>query len=179
MLEALMSALLLFIPASTASDPSPTDQTQQGIYIGHQITINGTNVNYWYSVPYAQQPIDELRWKLPQALPISNGTKVAYTPRFCPQMSYPVAVNESCLTLNIYTPENANHLPVYVWIHGDSFTGGAGATYNASQFVSTSVIHSIPVVIVTINYRLSLFGFLADEALYEERSVERVRVVSV
>jgi carboxylesterase type B len=72
--------------------------------------------------------------------------------------------------LNVHSSENAHNLPVYVWIHGGSFTSGAGAEYEANPFVSTSTINSIPVVVVTINYRLGLLGFLADEALYEEKS---------
>ena len=161
----------LIMPVIIGNNTSPTAQTQQGVYVGRQITVNGTNVNYWYGIPYAQQPIDNLRWMPPQALAISNGTKDAYIPNTCPQRnSFEVPQTESCLTLNVYSPENASHLPVYVWIHGGSFTSGAGVQYNATPFVSTSVIHSVPVVVVTINYRLGLLGFLADEALYNERS---------
>lgn len=146
-------------------------QTQQGIYIGRQVTINGTNVSYWYGIPYAQQPIGNLRWVPPQALPMSNNTMNAYIPNACPQASNPgISVNESCLTLNVYAPSNASNLPVFVWIHGGSFTSGAGAQYNAAPFVSTSIIGFVPVVVVTINYRLGFFGFLADEELYNEGS---------
>jgi carboxylesterase type B len=59
---------------------------------------------------------------------------------------------------------------VYIWIRGGSFTSGAGFEYDAAPFVSTSIHNSVPVVVVTINYRLGLLGFLADQALYDERS---------
>ncbi|CAF1505786.1 unnamed protein product [Adineta steineri] len=120
-------------------------QTQQGIYIGRQITINGTNVNYWYGIPYAEQPIGNLRWMPPRILATSNGTKEAYIPNACLQeFDFGIQRTEACLTLNVYAPENATNLPVFVWRHGG--------------------------VTVTINYRQGLFGFLADEELYGERS---------
>jgi carboxylesterase type B len=169
--EILVLFVSLIIPVIIANNNSLRAQTKQGVYIDRQITISGTNVNHWYGIPYAQQPIDNLRWMPPQPLAVSNGTNVAYTPNACPQKSsYGVPTTEACLTLNVYTPENATNLPVYVWIHGGSFTSGAGILYNATPFVSTSIIHSAPVVVVTINYRLGLLGFLADQALYNERS---------
>lgn len=147
-------------------------QTQQGIYIGQQTVVNGVNINHWYGIPYAQQPIGDLRWKPPRALTASNTIHEAYFPNACPQgeSSLIIPLTESCLTLNVYAPKDATNLPVYVWIHGGSFTSGAGFEYDAAQLVSTSSIGSVPIVVVTINYRLGLLGFLADEALYEERS---------
>ncbi|CAF1328369.1 unnamed protein product, partial [Didymodactylos carnosus] len=173
MIEALAVVLLisLIIPVTKAANISPMAQTQQGVYIGSQITINGTNVNYWYGIPYAQQPIGNLRWMPPRALGISNSTREAYIPNSCLQeYDFGFLLTEACLTLNVYTPENANNLPVYVWIHGGAFSAGAAIQYDATPFVSTSIINSVPIVIVTINYRLGLFSFLADEALYGERS---------
>ncbi len=173
MVEALLLVLLvsLIIPDAIASNHSLIAQTQQGVYIGRQTTVNGTNVNYWYGIPYAQQPIGNLRWMPPQALATSNDTKDADIPNACPQRSaFGVLLTESCLTLNVYTPENASNLPVYVWIHGGSFTSGAGVQYDAAPFVSTSFVNAVPVVVVTINYRLGLLGFMADKALYDERS---------
>jgi carboxylesterase type B len=173
MVKALALVLLVssITPLVIANNNSMIAQTQQGIYIGGQTTVNDTNVNYWYGIPYAQQPIGNLRWMPPQALAASTGTNTALIPNACPQSTnYGVPLTESCLTLNVYAPENATNLPVYVWIHGGSFTGGAGILYSATEFVSTSIINSVPVVVVTINYRLGLLGFLADEALYDERS---------
>jgi carboxylesterase type B len=172
-LEALALALLmsLLIPVIIASNASPRAETQQGVYIGRQKKVDGTNINYWYGIPFAQQPIGKLRWMPPQALAISNGTNYAFVPHACPQKNSITALfTEACLSLNVYAPANARSLPVYVWIHGGSFTSGAGVEYDAAQFVSTGAEHSAPLVVVTINYRLGLLGFLADEALYDERS---------
>ena len=171
--EAFLSVLLfsLVSPVVAASNFDPQAHIQQGIYIGRQTTINDTNVNSWYGIPYAQQPIGNLRWKPPQPLTTSGSTNEADTPTACPQRgSHGFLMTESCLTLNIHAPENASNLPVYVWIHGGSFTGGAGAEYNAIPFVTTSIIHSVPVVVVTINYRLGLLGFMADQGLFDEKS---------
>ncbi|CAF3396204.1 unnamed protein product [Rotaria socialis] len=154
-----------------ASYISPIAETQQGAYIGRQVIVNGTSVNYWYGIPYAQQPTGDLRWKPPRALGLANDTSEAYISNACPQKdSLGVLHTESCLTLNVYTPVNASNVPVYVWIHGGSFIAGAGILYNATPFVSIGIRNLIPVVVVTINYRLGLLGFLADEALYDERS---------
>ena len=166
----LLLTVLIF-PLTALRGNSTTADTQQGAYIGQQTTINGTDVNYWYGIPYAQQPIDNLRWMPPQPLAVSNGTNYAYIPNACPQTSnLGVLITESCLTLNVYAPTSAKNLPVFVWIHGGAFTSGAGAYYDATPFVSTSAINSVPVVVVTINYRLGLLGFLADDDLYAERS---------
>ena len=156
---------------ATASDNPPIANTQQGVYTGQQTTIDGTNINYWYGIPYAQQPTGGLRWMPPQPLAASNGTTEAYVPNACPQMdNVGVPMTESCLSLNVYAPATTSNMPVFVWIHGGSFTSGAGVYYNAAPFVSTSVLNSVPVVVVTINYRLGLLGFLADNGLYAEKS---------
>ncbi|CAF1480081.1 unnamed protein product [Adineta ricciae] len=141
------------------------------MYLGRQKAYNNTLINYWYGIPYAQQPIGRLRWMPPQTLPTSNHTKRAYNANACPQSYiYGVSTTESCLTLNVYAPAQANNSPVYVWIHGGAFTIGAGVYYDASFLVSTSINYSVPVVVVTINYRLGLLGFMADKDLYNERS---------
>lgn len=164
------ASVLIFL-LTAASGNSIIANTQQGVYIGQQETISGTKVNSWYGIPYAEQPVGNLRWMPPQPLPIYNGSNYAYIPNVCPQAnSFGVPSTESCLTLNVYAPANASNLSVFVWIHGGSFTSGAGAFYDATPFVSISVINSVPVVVVTINYRLGLLGFLADNELYAERS---------
>ncbi|CAF2049130.1 unnamed protein product [Rotaria magnacalcarata] len=161
----------LAFPFITADNISPRAHTEQGVYIGRQTKINGTSVNYWYGIPYAQQPIGDRRWMPPKALSLANGTWEATMPYVCPQKDSLIYQHtESCLTLNIYTPVNVNNIPVFVWIHGGSFIGGTAILYDATPFVSVGVNHSSPVVFVTINYRLGLLGFLADEDLFDERS---------
>ncbi|CAF1131959.1 unnamed protein product [Adineta steineri] len=173
MIEVLLSLLLasLVTPAVTVNNNTLIARTHQGFYIGRQNIVNGTNIKYWYGIPYAQQPIENRRWMPPQALPEADSINEAVFPNACPQKNeIPILMTESCLTLNVYAPEDATNLPVYVWIHGGSFTSGAGVEYDAGPFVSTSKTNSVPVIVVTINYQLGLLGFLADQALYDEGS---------
>ena len=169
-LGSLLFTAFIF-PLNIVSGNSIIANTQQGVYIGEQETISDVNVTSWYGIPYAQQPVGNLRWMPPQPLPNYNGSNYAYIPNVCPQTnSFGFPMTESCLTLNVYAPADASNLSVFVWIHGGSFTSGAGAFYDATPFVSTSIINLVPVVVVSINYRLGLLGFLADEELYAERS---------
>jgi carboxylesterase type B len=168
---AVQVLLTLLISAFVvASDNPPIAQTEQGTYTGQQTTIDGVIINYWYGIPYAQQPSDNLRWMPTQPLATSNGTNSAVTPNACPQASGFILMTESCLSLNVYAPAAARNVSVFVWIHGGSFTSGAGVHYNATPFVSRSALNSVPVIVVTINYRLGLLGFLADNGLYAEKS---------
>ena len=77
----------------------------------------------------------------------------------------PANANEDCLTLNVFTPRlgAAAKLPVIVWIHGGGNVDGASSDYDASRLASLG-----QAVIVTINYRLGLFGWLANPALDAE-----------
>ena len=78
--------------------------------------------------------------------------------------------SEDCLTLNLARPSNARNLPVAVWIHGGSFQQGTGVSpsSNLSRFVNASVLASKPLIVVTINYRLNYFGFLAGKEMSAE-----------
>jgi para-nitrobenzyl esterase len=123
-------------------------------------------------IPYAAPPVGGLRWKPPQAHARWSG--VLATTQFgssCPQALGPFGVpgtDEDCLFLNVYTPSKANagskSLPVMFWIHGGSLTSGEGTDYDPTQLVKRGVI------VVTINYRLGLLGFLAHPALSAESS---------
>lgn len=169
--KTIFACFTLILCQRICTEAIPIAKTPQGTYIGQETKMNDVNVEYWYGIPYAQQPIGELRWKPPQPLEDSNTIYKADSPNVCPQRStYSLPMTESCLTLNVYAPENAHQLPVYVWIHGGSFTSGAGAFYDGGPFITTSVSNNVSVIIVTINYRLGLLGFMADQALFNERS---------
>src|SRR6185437_11416951 len=76
--------------------------------------------------------------------------------------------SEDCLYLNIYAPaasKRGSELPVMVWIHGGGFLAGAGSEprYTNPALVAKDVI------VVTLNYRLNVFGFLASEDLAKEQ----------
>ena len=132
--------------------------------------LEGTNENGVYvfrGVPYAAPPVGSLRWMPPQPMEAWQGVRPAreYGPK-SPQNELPGGIiqqiqqkeDEDCLYLNIWTPglDDARR-PVMVWIHGGAFTMGSGteANYRDSNLVSRG-----DVVLVTINYRLGMLGFL-------------------
>jgi para-nitrobenzyl esterase len=126
-------------------------------------------------LPYAAPPTGEMRWKAPQPPLAWKGVRDAtkFAAR-CEQwhvwndyIFLDAGPSEDCLYLNVYAPASANRtsrLPVMVWIHGGGFIAGAGSEprYTNSALVSQGVI------LVSLNYRLGLFGFLASEDLARE-----------
>jgi para-nitrobenzyl esterase len=128
------------------------------------------------NLPYAAPPVGPNRWRAPQAAPSWRGIRDAsvFGPS-CPQE--PMGWNnvdakrasEDCLSLNIWTPRVGHGsgqpgLPVMVWIHGGGFTGGSGS----NNFNDGTKLMRHGVVVVTINYRLGVLGFLAHPDLARE-----------
>jgi para-nitrobenzyl esterase len=125
-------------------------------------------------IPYAEPPIGQARWKPPTSVPPWSGVKQAA--QFGPACSQPAspdtsiyandlgATSEDCLTLNIWSPLNAAHAPVFVWIHGGALQGGSSKEpmYDGARLSAHGV------VVVTINYRLGVLGYLALPALSAE-----------
>jgi len=121
-------------------------------------------------VPYAAPPIGALRWKPPQPAPNWSGTRKADNFGLpCPQLpaqwfSY-IEGSEDCLYLNIWTTDgrpDANR-PVLVYFHGGSNTQG----YSQMTPLAPS-LSQMGLVVVSANYRLGPFGFLAHPALTAE-----------
>lgn len=132
-------------------------------------------VESFKGVPFAAPPIGDLRWRAPQPAPAWHGVRDAT--RFGPAcmqggnpwpIGTPVeAQSEDCLHLNVWRPSGVAataRLPVMVWIPGGGWTDGSGSAplYDGSRLAQRGVI------VVTINYRLGAFGFLAHEALSQE-----------
>ncbi|WP_433331617.1 carboxylesterase/lipase family protein [Spirillospora sp. CA-294931] len=118
-------------------------------------------------IPYAAPPVGALRWRAPQAAAPWTTTLDATKPgKACPQpegtpMSTP-STSEDCLRLNVTTPANptGGKLPVMVWIHGGDFAFDSAINYGARALAARG-----GVVVVSIDYRLSAFGFLAHRSL--------------
>nr|AHJ81323.1 carboxylesterase [Locusta migratoria] len=118
-------------------------------------------------VPYAQPPIGPLRFKSPEPPEKWSGIRNAtIEPNVAPQidifLTNKYKGDEDCLYLNIYTPKlptgaGAKLIPVMVWIHGGAFVAGSGNTdlYGPEHLLEHDV------VLVTINYRLGVLGFLS------------------
>jgi para-nitrobenzyl esterase len=160
----------------TAQADSLTVKTEQGRV--HGKTINGGKVKAFLGLPYAAAPIRDLRWKSPQPPAAWKGERDAT--RFgahCAQITlYPDIVfedsasSEDCLFLNVYAPAEpaarakSNGLPVMFWIHGGSYAVGASSEpRHNGDFLPLK-----GVVLVTINYRLGVFGFLATKEMAKE-----------
>jgi para-nitrobenzyl esterase len=120
-------------------------------------------------IPYAAPPTGANAWRPPQPFPPWRGVRLATKPGHdCAQVGSlatgvpTTSLFENCLFLNVYTPPQGTGrlLPVMVWIHGGGFTGGAGRIYDGAALAARD-----HVIVVTINYRLSAFGFLALKSL--------------
>ena len=137
----------------------------------------GDDVTMYRGVPFAAPPVGDLRWRPPQPAPAWDGMRDATEAGpACMQRAIPAEVgrfynpgvdrmSEDCLYLNIWTaaaPED--RAPVLVWIHGGGLAIGNGAdiTYDGTRLAQRGV------VLVTINYRLGAFGYLAHPLLSAE-----------
>jgi para-nitrobenzyl esterase len=123
-------------------------------------------------IPYAAPPTGANQWRPPQPFPPWRGIRLATKPGHDCAQTGSLATGvpgtskyENCLFLNVYTPPAApgRRLPVMVWLHGGGFTGGAGSIYDGALLAARR-----HVIVVTINYRLSAFGFLALPSLDAE-----------
>lgn len=125
-------------------------------------------IRVFKGIPYAAPPVGVLRWRPPEPVQRWSGVRpaVAFAPD-CPQNievgSRARGQSEDCLYLNIWSPKEAKDesLPVMVWIHGGSYVSGSGA----EERLDGAALANEGVVVVTINYRVGLFGFLAHPQL--------------
>ncbi|MGA3082861.1 MAG: carboxylesterase family protein [Terracidiphilus sp.] len=148
-------------------------KTEQGKV--HGKTINDGRVKAFLGLPYAAPPVGGLRWKAPQPpLPWKGQRDATRFGAHCVQghvwddiTFQDSGESEDCLFLNVYAPAGAkanSKLPVMFWIHGGGYKAGAGSEpRHNGDFLP---LHGV--VLVTINYRLSAFGFLATADLAKE-----------
>jgi acetylcholinesterase len=127
----------------------------------------------WYGLRYAAAPIGNLRFAPPQPPPTPPATKRATAKKaMCPQGGSIDLQNEDCLYLNIQRPARVNlatKLPVLVFIHGGGFESGSGNQNSPAAMIELGAAYGQEAVVVRINYRLGLFGFLAGTELEAER----------
>jgi para-nitrobenzyl esterase len=174
----LMAGCLTFLNTAAAE---PLIATKQGFVRG----LEAESVDIFLGIPYAAPPVGDLRWKPPQ--PHASWSGILSATKFgshCAQTARVVGVSsstEDCLFLNVYVPNGADDgetqsgnaeaegsadlrgRAVMVWIHGGDLTAGESDDFDASRLASTG-----NVIVVTINYRLGVFGFLAHPALTAE-----------
>ena len=75
----------------------------------------------------------------------------------CPSYEKYTGTNfaEDCLYMNIYKPQNAQNLPIFIWIHGGGFVDGAAGEYSGDDLIKSGEI-----IFIAIQYRLGVFGFM-------------------
>lgn len=150
-------------PASPHTKVSTRDGALRGLRRGDGGVFLG--------IPFGAPPTGALRWRPPQPVRPWAGVRDALAfgadvPQAPDPHSRAPAQDEDCLFLNVWTPtlDRGANLPVLVWVFGGGFTGGSGSVvhYDGARLAAEGA------VVVTINYRCGLFGFLAHPALSAE-----------
>ncbi len=161
----LACSLLAGQSSPQTAAPAPVAKIHSGKVRG---SLTGSGGAAFKGIPYAQPPIGELRWKEPVPVKPWTGIREATAfSRFCVQggPGGPGSV-EDCLYLNVWTPRwpVLSPLPVMVWIHGGGNVAGSTAD---PVYDGESLAHH-GVIVVSMNYRLGVFGFLAFPELSRE-----------
>src|SRR5712691_9988236 len=169
--RSLVVWVMLAIPLAVfGASSGPQVKTDSGIVEGKK----GGAVHAVLGIPYAAPPVGDLRWKPPiAAAKWAGGRKATEFGAHCMQGNVFGDMNfrdaggsEDCLFLNVWVPATANSrkLPVMVWIYGGGFV--AGSTSEARQ--DGTHLAQQGVVVVSMNYRLGIFGFFVHPELAKE-----------
>lgn len=163
----LLAAVAVLVGSTAyATFDGPLAITDKGLVRGNATPT----LNEFLGIPYAAPPVGDLRWRPPQPVEKWRGVRDATQfANHCPQPPTPfgtLSLTEDCLYLNVYTPKKAppGRRPVMVWIHGGALFLGESDEYDPTRLVEQGV------VVVTINYRLGILGFLAHPELTAESS---------
>ena len=168
----LIFLTIIFLTAAGVAFAADQVRTANGVVEGRGRQRSGVRI--FRGIPFAQPPMGELRWREPQPVQNWNGVRPAvdFGPR-C--MQAPIfddmrfrsnGMSEDCLYLNVWTPARSNRqrLPVLVYFYGGGFVTGDSSEprYDGESMAAKGI------VVVTVNYRLGVFGFLAHPLLTRE-----------
>lgn len=163
-----LAAVLTALAAPALAEPTRI-ATPSGVLVGER-RADGSAA--FLGVPFAKPPVGDLRWKPPQPLAASSNERPALkSGPACLQTSRgwnaadAARASEDCLYLDIRVPKHAPgaRLPVMVWVHGGANHAGSGAGTVESSLVDQGV------VLVSVQYRLGVFGFLSHPGLTREQ----------
>jgi para-nitrobenzyl esterase len=167
-------------PLTGPPDPASLRTLREGPVVGFAHPRGG---HAWLGIPFAKPPVAELRWRAPRPPAPWRDTRqaLAFGPS-CSQLAGPAASadgardgepagSEDCLYLNVFAPRfrpddvprGAARLPVMMWIHGGGNTIGDARLYDGSTLATTR-----DVIVVTVHYRLGVFGWFSHPALRGE-----------
>ena len=161
----------LFVSIAMTGTAVAQVKTTGGLVKGS--TSTDGKIRVFKGIPFAAPPVGEFRWKEPRPASAWDGVRDATEfGAQCVQgpifgdITFPRPASEDCLNLNIWTPatQASDRLPVMVWIHGGGFQAGAGAEPRHDG----DALARKGVVLVTINYRLGVFGFFSHPELTRE-----------
>ncbi|CAH1405382.1 unnamed protein product [Nezara viridula] len=158
---------LLLLACLQASGQRPEVTIPDGTLVGIPMTtIHGRTVSAFRNIPFAAPPVGPLRFQLPQPvrpwrIPRDAGVMAPACLQYF-SLFRVTGGQEDCLYLNVFTPQLPSSgsdvsLPINVYIHGGAFEFGTGAAYGPRYLLDYDMI------LVTINYRLGVFGFLSTE----------------
>jgi len=155
-------AMLVSFSTSVLAEEEPV-QLRYGQVAGVAL---GDGMTVYRGIPFAAPPVGDLRWKAPEPPIPWEGVKIADTFGPACMQRRPQLMSEDCLYLNVWTKAESREasLPVMVWIHGGGWSSGASSSsiYDGSGFADKGV------VLVSVNYRMNAFGFMAHPALSAE-----------
>lgn len=167
----LAACVTSWMTATAAATPvaTPVVNAPAGSVVG----VREGDAAVFQAIPYALPPVGERRWRPPAPMPRRTGVRRVQTMGVA-CMQPPMAagpydrgetpMSEDCLTLDVTAPVNARKAPVMVWIHGGTLIWGSGhsSMYSGQAFAKRGV------VLVSINYRLGVLGYLAHPELSKE-----------
>ena len=165
---------LIFLCCCVWAQDNLIVNTENGKIVGEKRINSQDKTEYYafHAIPYASPPVGKLRFKPPQEL--TDKWDVTYNAsdqkkgdlKQCAQKAFfegfgENVENEDCLYLWVYTPQMSNKtysLPVFVWIHGGAYEIGSG---RFSDYGPDRLMKGNDIVIVSMNYRLGLLGFMS------------------
>jgi para-nitrobenzyl esterase len=169
---ALFCMISLSVAAQKNNSFAVQTKIEKGVIEGLYDTRSGLQL--YFGIPFAKPPVGDLRWKAPQPVDPWKGvlTTQAFGPRpvqgivFGDMNSRSNGLSEDCLYLNVWTPakRNTTGLPVLLYFYGGGFVAGDASEprYDGASMAKKGI------VVVAVNYRLNIFGFLAHPELSKE-----------
>jgi para-nitrobenzyl esterase len=170
---ALLATAAFAPPPAQPPQDRPTVQAPAGAVRGQA----ADGIQSFKGIPYAAPPVGVNRWRPPMPIAPWSGTRDAANFGAACIQPTPGApsiysgdlgrTSEDCLTLNVWTPATTGKAPVMVWIHGGALVAGS----SKEPLYDGAILAAEGVVVVSINYRLGVLGFLAHPELSAESPV--------